>query len=156
MATRGVGEDERLRTEYAELRRRYQVLTQRIGAIDEDIGRAQDAVREQVLREQRTDFAGERERVSARMTEIETSSPSSTRTTKRRRTAAVMDNDDLARMVYEVRSDVAVLRREMDEIRRWSSRESAGWSPLVLTMLLSGGLVTLLLLAFLVIRIGLP
>lgn len=60
-----------LETQYRELERQYQTLTDRIAALDTDIGRELDSERKLVLKERRADLAAERDQVLARLKEIE-------------------------------------------------------------------------------------
>ncbi len=56
--------DHHLRTQQAELQRRYDTLTRRIAALDTDIGRELDSERKLVLTERRAELAAEREQVA--------------------------------------------------------------------------------------------
>lgn len=69
---------------------------------------------------------------------------------------ASVDYDELTRMIYELKSDMAIMKRQLDDHVRACATEGAGFPPNVLTFLAIGGVVTLLMLAFLVIRIGIP
>ncbi len=56
--------DHHLKTQQAELQRRYDTLTRRIAALDTDIGRELDSERKLVLAERRAELAAEREQVA--------------------------------------------------------------------------------------------
>jgi hypothetical protein len=63
--------EQHLRTQQAELQRRYGTLTKRIAALDTDIGRELDSERKLVLQERRADQAAERDQVLNELTGIE-------------------------------------------------------------------------------------
>ena len=71
-----------------------------------------------------------------------------------RETGAAVEYDELTRMIYEIRSDVTIMKRQLDDHLARCGGESAGFPPNLLTLLIIGGVVTLLLLVFVVIRIG--
>ena len=102
-----------------ELQQQYDTLTSHIAALDGDLGRALDAEQRQVLQERRDGAAQERRKVVARQTALEEgmdveSSGSSSRLPRRsERKKQAVDYDELVRLIYEIRSDVAVLKEQM-------------------------------------------
>lgn len=67
------GERRRFEQEYSRLQQQYDELTNRISLRDKQISRTLDLVEKQVLEEEQTEWVAERERIAARMTEIELS-----------------------------------------------------------------------------------
>ena len=67
------GERQRFEQEYSRLQQQYDELTNRISLRDKQISRTLDLVEKQVLGEEQTEWVAERERIAARMTEIELS-----------------------------------------------------------------------------------
>ena len=67
------GERQRFEQEYSRLQQQYDELTNRISLRDKQISRTLDLVEKQVLEEEQTEWVAERERIAARMTEIELS-----------------------------------------------------------------------------------
>ena len=65
------GERQRFEQEYSRLQQQYDELTNRISLRDKQISRTLDLVEKQILDEERTEWVAERERIAARMTEIE-------------------------------------------------------------------------------------
>ena len=67
------GERQRFEQEYSRLQQQYDELTNRISLRDKQISRSLDLVEKQILEEEQTEWVAERERIAARMTEIELS-----------------------------------------------------------------------------------
>ena len=68
---------------------------------------------------------------------------------------ASVEYDELTRMIYELKSDMAIMKRLLDDHVRNCATESAGFPSNFLTFLVVGGVMTLLMLAFIVVKIGL-
>ena len=66
----------------------------------------------------------------------------------------IVDYDELTRMIYEIRTDVAIMKRQFEDHMRKCDTDTAEFPPYLLTFLAVGGVVMLLLLAIIVIRIG--
>ena len=149
---------DQLRTEF---QGQYNALTDRIAALDKDIARCTESEQRLVLQSRRNDLVLERRGVTRQLTALENgleaSIEDSTGKTSRRRGRKVkrMDNDELTRLVYEIRSDVQILTEQFLQIKSHYSRETAGIPPQALALLIGLGLVTLVLLSFMTLRIGL-
>ena len=144
----------------AELQAQYDSLTAHITAIDRDLAMELDAQRRLVLTEKRSTLGVERQNV---VDQRETLSASRSTIIDTRPTAAnatrggrIVEYDDLTRMIYEIRTDVAIMKRQFEDHLARCDSESAGFPTNFLTFIAVGGIITLLLLAFVVIRIGMP
>jgi hypothetical protein len=141
----------------AELEAQYESLTTHIAALDRDLATALDAERRLVLQEKRSELDDERRNIVGQLQQLSISRDVIIDTkpvAAIARGGLVVEYDELTRMMYELRSEVAIMKRLFDEHVRLCGAESAGFSPSVLAFLAVGGVVTLLLLAFIVIRIG--
>lgn len=69
---------------------------------------------------------------------------------------AMMEYDELTKMLYEMRSDLAILRNQFAEHMARCQAERSGYSPTWLTMIAVGGMVLLLVLVFVVARYMVP
>lgn len=143
----------------SELQARYDSLTAHIAAVDRDLAMELDAERKLVLADKRTELDDERQSVVDRMHVLSTSrdtviDPKHLTAASTVRGGRTLDYDELMRMIYEIRTDVAIMKRQFDDHLQRCNTDSAGFPPHVLTFLAVGGIVTLLLLAFLVVRIG--
>ena len=63
--------EKHLRTQLDELQRRYETITDRIAALDTDIGRELDSERKLVLQDRRRDLIAERNQIAADIERIE-------------------------------------------------------------------------------------
>ena len=143
---------------YAELQARWDSLTGHIAAVDRDLATELDAERKLTLTDKRSALEDERLSVVERMQILSTSrdiviDAKNLPAASTVRGGRIVDYDELMRMIYEIRTDVAIMKRQFEDHIR-ESAESAGFPPHVLTFLAVGGVVTLLMLAFIVIRIG--
>lgn len=140
-----------------ELKQNYAALTQRIAALDTDISHTLDTEHRLVLDERRAMVATERDAVARQIAVIEKEQlqPTGASAPSKRRT---MEYDELTRLIYEVRSDVAVLAQRLNaievQIRERCSNETTPLPSQYLILLAIGGVVTLLMLVFLTVRIG--
>lgn len=146
---------------YAELQARWDSLTAHIAAVDRDLATELDAERRLVLSDKRTQLDDERRSVVDRMQVLSVSrdiviDANNLPAASTVRGGRIVDYDELMRMIYEIRSDVAIMKRQYDDHLKACGENSAGFPPSFLTFLAVGGVVTLLLLAFIVIRIGMP
>jgi hypothetical protein len=96
----------------SEARARYEALTRRIQALDVDIGRTLDLLQRQVLRERREELSQERELVVQEMIEL----PAPPGPENNEEKDEMMEREDL-KMLYDMRNDVTLLRREVEELR---------------------------------------
>lgn len=137
----------------SEAQARYDTLTRRIQALDTDIDRAQDLVNRQTLRERRDELSQERELLVQEMGgDLVTGHTDSK--------DDIMEREDL-RMLYEVRSEVALLRREVEELRVLINqvRESCApmpgsLPPALLNVMIIGGLVVMVALIVVTLRMS--
>lgn len=140
----------------AELQARYDSLTAHIAAVDRDLTMELDAERRLVLADKRTELDNERQSVVDRMQTF----PASRDFVEAKPIAAMarggrtVDYDELTRMIYEIRTDVAIMKRQFEDHMKKCDTDTADFPPHILTFLAAGGVVVLLLLAFIVIRIG--
>lgn len=140
----------------AELQARYDSLTAHIAAVDHDLAMELDAERRLVLADKRTELDDERQNVVDRMQTL----PASRDIVEAKPTGAIarggrtVDYDELTRMIYEIRTDVAIMKRQFEDHMKKCDTDTAEFPPHFLTFLAAGGVVMLLLLAFIVIRIG--
>lgn len=144
---------------YAELQAQYDSLTAHIAAVDRDLTLELDTERRLVLSDKRTGLDGERRSVVDRMQTLSVSRDAIIEgkpTAAMARGGRAVEYDELTRMIYEIRTDVAIMKRQFEDHLTRCSSESAGFPANVLTFLAVGGVVMLLLLAFIVIRIGIP
>lgn len=140
-----------------ELRQRFDTLTAHIASLDVDIGREMDVERRQVLQERRDEQAKERRQVANRLTalEIGVDGDGQPRSRKPERKQTAVEYDELIRLIYEIRSDVAVLKEQMLQLKqRCGGLDVAALPPHLLVLLVVGGIMTLLLLLYVVMRIG--
>lgn len=84
--------------------------------------------------------------------DVEDSRPANSRRKPERKQA--MEYDELIKLVYEIRSDVAVLKEQMVQLKNYRIGDVATFPPQYLMLLVIGGVVTLLLLLYIVMRIG--
>ena len=145
--------DEQLRIE---LQGQYDTLTAHIAAIDRDLATALDAERRLILQEKRTELDGERQSVIDRMQVLPAGRDAIATAAIAARGNRIVEYDELMRMIYEIRSDVAIMKRLFDDHLKTCGENSAGFPPSFLALLAVGGVATLILLAFIVIRIGMP
>lgn len=145
---------------YAELQAQYDSLTAHIGAVDRDLATELDAERKLVLSDKRTQLDTERRSVVDRMQTLLVSRDAIIDIRPTAANAArggrIVEYDELTRMIYEIRTDVAIMKRQFEDHLERCSSESAGFPANVLTFMAVGGVVMLLLLAFVVIKIGIP
>lgn len=140
-----------------ELQQQYDTLTSHIAALNVDLGRELDAEKRQVLQERRDEASQERRRVVARQTaieagiDVEDNRPVANSRRKPERKMQAVDYDELLKLIYEIRSDVAVLKEQMLHLRKG---DVAAFPPQYLMLLVIGGVVTLLLLMYVVVQIG--
>ncbi len=144
---------------YAELQAQYDSLTAHIAAVDRDLATELDAERRLVLTEKRSTLDGERRSVVDRMQVLSTSrdiviDAKNLPAASTVRGGRTVDYDELMRMIYEIRTDVAIMKRQFEDHLARCNTESAELSPHALMFLAVGGVVTLLMLAFIVVRIG--
>lgn len=144
---------------YAELQARWDSLTAHIAAVDRDLATELDTERKLTLTEKRTTLDDERRSVVDRMQILSTSrdiviDAKNLPAASTVRGGRTVDYDELMRMIYEIRSDVAIMKGQFQDHLAKCNTDSAGFPPHVLTFLAVGGVVTLLLLAFIVVRIG--
>lgn len=144
---------------YAELQARWDSLTTHIAAVDRDLATELDTERKLTLTEKRTALEDERLSVVERMQILSTSrdiviDAKNLPAASTVRGGRTVDYDELMRMIYEIRTDVAIMKRQFEDHLARCNTESAQFSPHALTFLAVGGVVTLLMLAFIVIRIG--
>lgn len=146
---------------FAELQAQYNSLTAHIAAVDRDLETELDEERRLVLTQKRSTLDGERRSVVDRMQVLSVSrdiviDAKNLPAASTVRGGRTLDYDELMRMIYEIRSDVAIMKGQFQDHLARCNADSTGFSPHVLTFLAVGGVVTLLLLAFLVIKIGVP
>lgn len=133
-----------------ELQAQFDDLSERISTTERTLALTADHQQQLSLATMRDDLYAERAALVNRIIALPL-----------RRTASAanetdVEYDELTRMLYEIRSDVAILKRQFDDHLRNCAPEGAGFPPNFLTFLAIGGVVTLLLLAFIVVRIGMP
>lgn len=144
----------------AELLTQYDALTAHIAAVDRDMLNALDGESKLVFSEKRQALDDERRRVVDRLQALSVSRDvvldgrSGLATTVKG--GRGVEYEELMRMLYEIKTDVAILKRQFEEHLGRSNVESAQFPPQLLTFLAVGGIVTLLILALFVIRIGIP
>lgn len=141
----------------AELQGQYDALTERIAALDRDLARCTESEQRLVLQSRRSDLAVERRGVARQLTALENGvEPPIKGVAKdsrvKSRQAKRMDNDELTRLVYEIRSDVQILKEQFSQLKVYG-REATGFSPQTLAVLIGIGILILLLLSFISVRI---
>lgn len=136
----------------AEARAKYDMLTRRIQALDSDIGLTLDLEQRQVLHERRDELSRERELVVQEMYGLPTPLPG------RNNEDDMMEREDL-KMLYEVRSDITLLRREVEELRviitqiRENCAPVAGTlPPAMLNVMIISGVVIMAALIIITLR----
>ncbi len=144
----------------AELLTQYDALTAHIAAVDRDMLNALDGESKLVFSEKRQALDDDRRHVVDRLQALSVSRDvvldgrSGTATAVKG--GRGVEYEELMRMLYEIKTDVAIMKRQFEEHLGRCNAESAGFPPQTLTFLAFGGVVTLLLLVFIVIRIGIP
>ena len=144
----------------AELLTQYDALTAHIAAVDRDMLNALDGESKLVFSEKRQALDDDRRRVVDRLQALSVSrdvvldgrSGSATAVKGGRG----VEYEELMRMLYEIKTDVAIMKRQFEEHLGRCDAESAEFPPQMLTFLVVGGVVTFLLLMFVVIKIGMP
>lgn len=69
---------------------------------------------------------------------------------------AGMEYDELTKMIYEIRSDLAILRNQFAEHTARCQAERSGYSPTWLMLIAVGGMVLVLVLVFALARYMVP
>lgn len=131
---------------------RYAALTRRIQALDTEIARTLDQEQLEVLQERRDEMSRQREKL------VTTVSFSSDRLSDPEQGIDdTMERDDL-KILYEMRGEMAALKVELsqvhtlvDQVRAECMPAGAGISPVMLNVMMIGGLVVLVLLITLTI-----
>lgn len=144
----------------AELLTQYDALTAHIAAVDRDMLNALDGESKLVFSEKRQALDDDRRRVVDRLQALSVSrdvvldgrSGSATAVKGGRG----VEYEELMRMLYEIKTDVAIMKRQFEEHLSRCDADSAEFPPQMLTFLVVGGVVAFLLLVFVVIRIGIP
>lgn len=67
-----------------------------------------------------------------------------------------VEYDELMRLIYETRTELALLKNQVAILMERSSTDTSGLSPHLLTFLAVGGVVTLVVLVFVVSKYLLP
>lgn len=133
--------------ERSELQTEFDSLSAEIEATKRDLGREVNDENRLVLQTKHDDLYDRRRRVVDRILVLPRS--------QNNKGGRTVEYDEITKMLYEIRADVAILKSQLsDHVARCN--ESAGLPPQMLTFLAIGGIVMLLLLAFVVIRIGIP
>lgn len=139
----------------AELQAQYDSLTDHIAAINRDLANELDAERKLVLNDKWDQLDAERRTIVDRM-QVLSVSRDVVPTAAIARGGRAVEYDELQRMMYELKTDVTILKNQLSDHLTRCGAESTGFPPHILTFLAVSGVVMLLLLAFLVIRIGIP
>ena len=144
----------------AEQLTQHDALTAHIAAVDRDMLNALDGESKLVFSEKRQALDDDRRRVVDRLQALSVSRDvvldgrsGSTTTAKGGRG---VEYEELMRMLYEIKTDVAIMKRQFEEHLGRCDAKSAEFPPQMLTFLVVGGVVTFLLLMFVVIKIGMP
>lgn len=133
--------------ERAELQKEFDSLSAEIEATKRDLAREINDENRMVLQTKHDDLYDRRRRVVDRILALPRSQDKGGRT---------VEYDEITKMLYEIKTDVAIMKRQFEEHLGRCNAESAGFPPQTLTILAFGGVMTLLLLVFIVIRIGIP
>lgn len=130
--------------ERSELQNEFDSLSAEIEATKRDLGREVSDENRMVLQTKHDDLYDQRRRVVDRILTLPR---------KDTKGGRAVEYDEVTRMLYEIKADVAILKSQLNDHLAHCS-ESTGFSPQVLTFLAIGGVMTLLMLGFIVIRIG--
>lgn len=157
---------------YRELSERYETLTKRLAAVNKDIGLATEELERQVLQERRQELLDEREHIHQQMTELEQNDSPRPHPPDRKATIPktvrnmAVEYDELTRMLYEIRSDVVIIKESLtryekrlaviEERSRPGATELSGIPVHVIYVMVIGGIVALLLMALLSGQVRLP
>lgn len=131
--------------ERSELQKEFDSLSAQIASTERARAREVNSENILVLQTKYDDLYDQRQRIVDRILKLPQ--------TKGKRT---VEYEELMRMLYEIKTDVAIMKRRFEEHLGRCDAESAEFPPQMLTFLVVGGVVTFFLLMFVVIRIGLP
>ena len=127
-----------------ELQAECDSLTTLIAVAERELSTTVDDTRRLVVATERDDLYDRRRRVVDQMVALPRQTTSGEH----------VEYDELTRMMYELKSDVTIMKRLLDDHVSRCGPESAGFPSNFLVFLAVGGVVTLLMLAFIVVRIG--
>lgn len=139
---------------HAELEAQYWSLTRHIQAVDIGLGRALDQEERLVLQERRADLVAKRDHISAELSGIETALGQSVSSGAKKHN---VDDNELWRLIGEMRGDMKVLELRIEEVYRQSQNREvvAGLPSPLLYMILAIGVMLIILMIFISMRIGL-
>lgn len=132
--------------ERSELHKEFDSLSEQIASTERARAREVNSENLLVLQTKYDDLYDQRQRIVDRILKL----PRETLTKGGR----IVEYDELTRMIYEIRTDVAIMKRQFEDHMKTCDADTADFPPHILTFLAAGGVVMLLLLAFIVIRIG--
>lgn len=134
--------------ERAELQKEFNSLSAQIEATKRDLAREVNDETRMVLQTNHDDLYDRRRRIVERILSLPASQDS--------KGGRIVEYDELTRMIYEIKTDVGIMKRQFEDHLARCGTDNAGFPPVFLTFLAVGGVAMLLLLAFIVVRIGLP